>query len=250
MNQIYQQQLNGKVALVTGGGTGIGKSITETFVSRGAKVVITGRREAPLKELKTLYPKQVDYIQADVARSGDAKKAVNFAVEQFGQLDVLVNNAGALLMAPTVEASDEDTAHVFAVNVLGVLSFVREAIPYLTQTKGNIINISSLAATGVMPGAAAYSGSKAAVDQISRILATELGPAGIRVNVVSPGVTRTDMAASVVEHDEILQGMIAQTPLRRVGEPIDIARVVAFVASDEAGWVTGQIIGASGGIFL
>ena len=250
MSQMNQQHFSGKIALVTGGGTGIGKSITETFVSRGAKVVITGRREAPLKELSAQYPEQIAYIQADVAKSGDAKRVIDFVVERFGQLDVLVNNAGTILMAPAVEASDEDTAHVFAVNVVGLLSFVREAVPYLTKTKGNIVNISSLAATGVMPGAAAYAGSKAAVDQISRILATELGPAAIRVNVVSPGVTRTDMAAPVVEHDETLQGMIAQTPLGRLGEPIDIARVVAFIASDEAGWVTGQILGASGGIFL
>ena len=250
MSQLNSQNFAGKVALVTGGGTGIGKSITETLIARGANVVITGRREAPLQELSAKYPTKLAYISTDVTRSGDAKKAVDFAVERFGQLDVLVNNAGTFLMGPTVEINDEDIAHLYAVNVQGVLSFSREAIPHLSKTKGNIVNISSGLATGVMPGTAAYSGTKAAVDQITRVLAAELGAAGIRVNVVSPGVTRTDMAAPVLGNEETMQGMIAQTPLGRLGEPLDIARAVAFVASEESAWVTGQIIGATGGMLL
>lgn len=245
-----QTAFQNKVALVTGGGTGIGKSITETLVLRGAKVVITGRREEPLKNLSAAHPDQVAYIQADVAQPGDAKKAVDFTINAFGRLDVLVNNAGTFSMAPLVEVSDEEIARVFAVNVQGLLSFSREAIPHLAKTKGSIVNTSSTVATGVMPGASVYSGSKAAVDHITRILAAELGPMGIRVNAVSPGLTRTDMSAPITSHDETLQGMVAQTPLGRLGEPIDIARVVAFAASDDAGWVTGQIIASSGGIML
>jgi len=240
----------GKVALVTGGGSGIGKSVAETFAREGAKVVVTGRRLDPLQALSARYPESIAFVQADVTKSGDARKAVDFTVEKFGRLDVLVNNAGTFVHKPLVETTDEDIAHVFAVNVSGVLAFSREAVPHLQKVKGNIVTISSAVGTGVMPNSSAYSGTKAAVDHISRVLAVELGPVGIRVNVVSPGVTKTDMAAPLLQDDGFTAGIVGQTPLGRIGLPEDIANVVSLLASDKAGWVTGQVVTASGGLLL
>lgn len=240
----------GKVALVTGGGTGIGKSITEGLVAAGAKVVITGRRLEPLQAVQGAHPDNVALFQADVTKAGDPAKAVSFAIETFGQLDVLVNNAGAFLAKPITETSDDELAQMLNVNVAGVYTFTREAIPHLTKTKGNIVNISSVVATGVMAGTSAYSASKAAVDHLTRLLGAELGPAGIRVNTISPGLTRTDMSAGMLSQSEMEQAMAAQTPLGRIGEAEDIAKAVLYVASEQAEWVTGQILASSGGLLL
>ena len=134
-------------------------------------------------------------------------------------------------------------------NVLGVLTTIREAIPHLSKSGGGaVVNISSTLAQASMPGAAAYSGAKAAVERITSALAVELGPQGIRVNSVAPGLTKTDMSAGVPQ--EMVDGMIAQTPLGRIGQPEDIARAVAFLASDDASWITGQVLQSSGGLML
>lgn len=243
-------QLNGKVALVTGGGTGIGKSITELFVEAGARVVITGRRAEPLAALAAQYPEQIKTFQADVTKPGDPKRALAFAVDTFGQLDILVNNAGAFIGKPFAETTDDEINQLLQVNVLGVAAFSREAIPALAATKGVIINTSSVVATGIMPGNSVYSAAKAAVDHLTRTLAAELGALGIRVNTVSPGVTSTDMVAGMLSHDETRSQITQMTPLGRIGEPADIARVVRLLATEEAGWVTGQVVAASGGLLL
>ncbi|MBL4846579.1 MAG: SDR family oxidoreductase [Planctomycetes bacterium] len=239
-----------KVVLITGGGTGIGQSIAERFKDLGAKVVVVGRREAPLKELADSAPDAIAYTLADVTKSEDLRAAVAFTVKRFGRLDVLVNNAGAFVAGPLVETSDEQIAQLLNVNVAGVLLASREALNELSKTKGSIVNVSSTVATGVIPGMVLYSATKAAVDQLTRVLAAEVGPAGVRVNTVSPGITQTDMAAPLLNDDATREGMVADTPLGRVGLPEDIARVATFLASDEAGWVTGQIVAASGGLLL
>ncbi|MBK06660.1 MAG: hypothetical protein CL920_23470 [Deltaproteobacteria bacterium] len=241
-------QFNNKVAIVTGGGTGIGKQMTESLVAEGAKVVITGRRRGPLEALSQKHPEQIYFVQADVSKPNDPKRVVEYTIETLGQLDILINNAGTFASAPLVETSDEDITRVLNVNILGVLAFSREAIPYLSKTNGNIVNTSSVVATGVMPGISVYAASKAAVDHITRTLAAELGPQGIRVNAVSPGMTRTDMAAPMLEQME--ESFAQQTPLARIGNPIDIANVALFLASNKAGWVTGQVLASSGGLML
>lgn len=242
-------RLNGKIALVTGGGTGIGKAIVEAFVAEGAKVVITGRREAPLKALASAHPDAIAYVTADVAKPGDPKRALEFTQETFGKLDILVNNAGTFNGKPLVETTDEEIALLTSVNFNGLVSTTREAIPFLLETKGSVLNVSSVAGKGVW-GAAVYSATKAAVDQLTRVLAAELGPQGIRVNVVAPGMTETDMATDLLQVDEVVQGTVAQTPLRRIGRPEDIAGAALFLASDDASWVTGQLLQASGGLLL
>jgi NAD(P)-dependent dehydrogenase (short-subunit alcohol dehydrogenase family) len=163
-------------------------------------------------------------------------------------LDVLINNAGVGTLAPLVELDDDALEQVLSVNVRGLLITTREAIPYLAKSGGAVVNISSTLAQASMPGAAAYSGSKAAVERITSALAAELGPHGIRLNSVAPGLTETDMSADVPR--EMLDGMIAQTPLGRLGRPEDIAKAVVFLASDDASWITGQVLQSSGGLML
>ena len=237
-----------KVALVTGGGTGIGRAIAKALVAEGARVVVTGRREVPLKQLAAEFPDAVRYITTDVTEKGAPARAVSFVIEQFERLDILVNNAGVGILAPLVELDDEAIQQIFAVNVEGVLITTREAIPSLAKNGGAVVNISSTLAQVSMPGAAAYAGSKAAIERITSALAVELGPQGIRVNAVAPGVTKTDMSDAVPQ--QMIEGMVAQTPLGRIGQPEDIARAVAFLASDDASWVTGQLLQSSGGLML
>jgi len=237
-----------KVALVTGGGTGIGRAAAKALVAEGAKVVVTGRREEPLKQLAGEHPDAVRYVTTDVTEKGAPAAAVRFVIEQFDRLDVLVNNAGVGTLAPLVDLDDDALEQTLSVNVRGLLITTREAIPHLSKRGGAVVNISSTLAQASMPGASAYSGTKAAVERITSALAAELGPQGIRLNSVAPGITETDMSAGIPQ--EMLDGMIAQTPLGRLGRPEDIARAVVFLASDDASWITGQVLQSSGGLML
>jgi len=237
-----------KVALITGGGTGIGRAVAKALVAEGARVVVTGRREEPLAQLAAEFPDAVRYITTDVTEKGAPANAVRFVIEQFERLDILVNNAGMGALGPLVELGDDAIQQTFAVNVEGVLITTREAIPSLSKNGGAVVNISSTIAQASMPGTAAYAGSKAAMERITSALAVELGPQGIRVNSVAPGVTNTDIIA--IAPKEMIDGMVAQTPLGRIGEPEDIARAVAFLASDDASWITGQVLQSSGGLML
>ncbi len=240
-----------KVALVTGGGTGIGRAVAQALVAEGAKVVVAGRREEPLKQLANEHPESVRYVITDITEKGAPANAIRFAIEQFERLDVLVNNAGVAVLAPLVELDDDTIQLTYGVNVQGALSLTREAVPHLAKVGGSVVNITSTLAQASQPGAAAYSGSKAALERITSSLAVELGPAGIRVNSVAPGVTQTkaDMNEAGVPL-EIIEAMIAQTPLGRIGQPEDIAKAVVFLASEDASWITGQSLQSSGGLML
>ncbi len=246
--QNTQTRFAGKVALITGGGTGIGRASAEAILNGGGRVAVTGRRSAPLESLAEAYPDRVLPITADVAKRGDSQRVIETVVERFGRLDILINNAAVLKMKPLVEYTDDDLDQVFAVNLTAPLRWIRDAVPHLQAHKGTVVNISSV--MGQRPiSEVAYSSSKAAVDHVSRVLAVELGPLGIRVNAVAPGVTVTDMAKDFIASPGAGQ-MKAMTPLGRFGEVDDIADVVAFLASDDAGWVTGQVVAASGGLAL
>lgn len=238
-----------QVVLISGGGTGIGRAAAVSFLAEGARVFVTGRREAPLRALEQEYGARVAWRTADVSQSGDAQRVIDAALERFGRLDVLVNNAGVLAVGPLVELSDQEAERVFAVNVLGLVALSRAAIPALSQTQGSILNISSVVSRSVMAGTAIYSASKAAVDQLTRVLAAELGPVGVRVNAISPGMTVTDMSADILD-DATREGTIAQTPLGRLGEPADIAGAITLLADARARWITGQIVEAAGGFRL
>lgn len=242
-------RLTGKVALITGGGTGIGRATAEAFVAEGAKVVVVGRREAVLRDLTEKHDGAMKYLVADVTRKGASQTVVSFVIEAFGQLDILVNNAGTAVLKPLNMLTDDEIEDMFATNIRGLLSLSRDAIGALEKTKGSIINISSVAAQTALPGMSAYAATKSGVDRLSKVLAAELGPLGIRVNVVSPGLTQTDMLSAMP--DEAVAQMVNEaTALRRVGEPADIARSIVWLASEHAGWITGQIVQSSGGLML
>lgn len=238
-------QLSSKVAIVTGGGTGIGLAITEKFVASGMRVLITGRRGDPLEALSQQHPDNVSVLQSDVTHPDDRKAIINAAVERYGRLDVLVNNAALHLVSSLQDSSDAQFEQSYQANLIAPAGLIREAIPHLQANKGAVINISTIGARAIFPGISPYTASKAALDHLTQVTAVELGPLGIRVNAVAPGMTRTDMSESYID-----DSITAITPLGRVGEPADIAELVFYLASDSAGWVTGQIIDASGGLRL
>ena len=244
--------LEGKVALVTGAGTGIGKGIALRFAREGAKVVIAARRENLLQQTAALDPENMSCVRMDLTSHDDRARALETVRERHGRLDVLVSNAGAQMWKEFAATSDEEIDNIFATNLSSTTRFIKQAVPYLQQSKGNIVIVSSTSARYTASPSmklSVYSASKAGLNQLTRSLAPELGPMGIRINAVAPGLTRGEYADEGVENNDVatadwIRGM---TPLGRMGEPDDIAKVVTFMASDMASWVTGQVVDASGG---
>lgn len=241
-------KLSGRVALVSGGGTGIGAAIARALAAEGARVVVCGRRQGPLDALCAELGPDALGLTCDLAVAGQPAALIRELVARRGGLDLLVNNAGTFLAKPLSQTSDEELRRVLGVNLHGLLALTREAIPHLSKSSGSIVNIGSVSANRPLAGAALYGGTKAAVAHITRCLAVELGPVGVRVNCVSPGLTETDMSAPLLEQEEILAQQIAATPLGRLGTPADIAPAVLYLAQDP--WVTGQVLDSSGGLFL
>ncbi|GJD44273.1 3-oxoacyl-[acyl-carrier-protein] reductase FabG [Methylobacterium cerastii] len=248
----YMSKLAGKVAVVTGASKGIGAAIAKGLAKEGAAVVVNyasskAGADAVVAAITASGGKAVA-VQGDVSQAAQAQALVEAAVTQFGRLDVLVNNSGLYEFA-AIEAITEAHYHkLFDVNVLGVLLASQAAAKHLGEG-GSIVNISSAITDVNTPTAAVYAGTKGAVNAISGVLANELAPRKIRVNVVSPGYVVTEGThAAGIAGSEMEAGFVAQTPLGRAGRPDDIADVVAFLASDEARWLTGEVITASGGI--
>ncbi|EKO3981541.1 glucose 1-dehydrogenase [Vibrio fluvialis] len=246
-------KFNGKVAVVTGASKGLGAAIAKTLAQQGASVVVNyaSSKEGADEVVNAIVASGGNAIavQGDVSKPDDAERLIDTAVKEFGQLDVLINNAGIYdVYAPVSEITEDQYRRYFDINVLGVLMTVKAATKYMKEGS-NIINISSVATDVNIPTTSIYTGTKGAVNAISGVLANELAPQKIRVNVVSPGYVRTEgnysagIVGSKAETD-----FVALTPLGRPGEPDDIAQVVAFIASDDARWVTGEIINASGGV--
>jgi NAD(P)-dependent dehydrogenase (short-subunit alcohol dehydrogenase family) len=221
------------------------------FAAEGAKVVGAARREAPLQETCSRLPDRISYVRMDLSSREERTRALEVVIERHGKLDILVSNAGYQLWKPLVETSDEEIDELFDTNLSSTTRLVKQALPYLEKTSGNIIIISSTASRyTAVPSQklSVYSASKAGLNQLTRTLAPELGPMGIRINAVAPGLTRGEVADALLINDPGAQAWIRQvTPLGRVGEPQDIARTVTFLASEQAAWVTGQVIDSSGG---
>jgi NAD(P)-dependent dehydrogenase (short-subunit alcohol dehydrogenase family) len=243
--------LDGKVALITGGGTGIGRGTAELFAAEGANVVIAARREEPLRTVAALAPHRIGHIQMDLTKHEDRLRVFDTIIERHGRLDIVVNNAAYQLWKPFIETSDEEIEGLYYTNLSSTTRLIKMALPHLQATKGNIVNISSTASRyTAVPSQklSVYSASKAALNQLTRTLAPELGPMGIRINAVAPGLTRGEVAEALLISDTKAQEWIRQvTALGRVGEPADIAKTILFLASDQASWVTGQVIDSSGG---
>ena len=243
-------EFDGRRVLVTGGGSGIGREIAKTFADAGAHVAVTGRRAAPLETVaKELEPNGCAVV-GDVSKPGAAARIVADTVAGLGGLDVLVNNAGHYPIAPLADHSDDDLWDTFSTNVIGPMALIREATPALREGPGVVINVGSTVARFTKADMAAYSASKFGLEQATRSLACELGPLGIRVNCVAPGMTSTEMIDHLRANEEVWNRYVAATPLGRVGEPDDIADTILAVASDRMRWVTGQVIQCSGGFQL
>ncbi|KMO23021.1 glucose 1-dehydrogenase [Methylobacterium indicum] len=245
-------KLEGKVAVVTGASKGIGAGIAKALAREGAAVVVNyassrAGADAVVAAIVSAGGRAVA-VRGDVTRASEARALIDAAVTEFGRLDVLVNNSGVYEFAAIDDLSEDHYRRQFDVNVLGLLLTTQAAARHLGEG-GSIVNISSAITHVHTPMAAVYAGTKGAVNAISGVLANELAPRKIRVNVVSPGfvVTEGTHTAGVVGSD-MEAGLVAQTPLGRAGQPDDIAGVVAFLASDDARWLTGEVITASGGI--
>jgi 3-oxoacyl-[acyl-carrier protein] reductase len=238
-----------KVAIVTGAGRGIGAAIARELAGQGLRVAVNyaKSRDAAERTVNDIIARGGDAIavQAAVEEEQGLDRLFGTVLDQWGRLDVLVNNAGVNGAATCEAITGELFDRIISINLKAALLATQRAVKAFGPEGGAIINISSSLADQPFPGQSIYTASKAALSAASRVLAQELGPRSIRVNAVAPGATDTDF----LQIDAATRGYVeSRTPLRRVGRPEDIAKVVAFLASDAGAWVTGQIIGADGGI--
>jgi 3-oxoacyl-[acyl-carrier protein] reductase len=247
------KKLEGQVAVVTGASKGIGAAIAEHLGAAGAAVVVNYASSKTGAEQVVARIRQADGIavavQADVSKPEDVRRLFAETKKAFGKLDILVNNAGVYEFAPLEAITAEHFHKHFDLNVLGLLLTTQEAAKHFGPSGGSIINLSSFAATSAPPTASVYSGTKAAVNAITRSLAQELGPRKIRVNAVSPGVVETEgLHAAGISGSDFQRQIEAQTPLGRISRPQDIAPAVVFLASAESAWITGENLYVSGGL--
>ena len=246
-------RLTGKVAIVTGASKGIGASIAKSLAAAGANVVVNyaSSREGADRVVAEITGSggEAVAVHGDVSKADDVRRVFAAAKESFGALDVLVNNAGVFQFDP-LEAVTEDEFHrEFNINVLGTLLATQEALKHFAPAGGSVINISSVVSTNPVAHSVLYSATKGAVDTITRALAKELGDRRIRVNAIAPGGVETEGVHTLgIIGSEFQKDMIARTPLGRFGQPDDIARVAVFLASDDAAWLTGERLTASGGL--
>lgn len=244
-------KLTGKVAVVTGASKGIGAAIAEDLGRNGASVIVNYASsaqgaEAVVEKIKSAGGK-AKAVKADVSKPAEAKQLVDAAVSEFGRLDILVNNAGVYEFFPLDQITEQHFDRLFNLNVRGLLFATQAAAGAIGENGGSIINIGSMASQAPPPAASVYSGTKGALDAITQSLAAELGSRKILVNAVLPGPVDTE-GVQAMNAEEFIGGLVSRTPLGRIGKPRDIATVVSFLASDDAGWITGQIIPAAGGL--
>lgn len=245
-------KLQGKVAVVTGASKGIGAGIARALGAAGAAVVVNYASDKAGAEKAVADIKanggQAIAVKGDVSKPAEVKRLFDETRKTFGKLDVLVNNAGVYKFAPIEEISEAEYQRQFGTNVLGPLLTTREALPLFGSEGGSVINISSIVSRMGIPGSAIYAGTKGALDTITQVLASELGPRKIRVNSINPGMVETEGAHAVgIIGSDLQKNVEASAPLGRIGQPEDVAKVAVFLASDEAGWLTGERISASGG---
>ncbi len=238
-------RLENKVAIVTGAASGIGRATAELFASEGAKVLAVD-----LKPFTLDGTGAIETFAQDVSAEGAAAQIVGKAVSRFGQLDILMNNAGVGFGAPVAEFPDEQWDRLMAINVTAHFKLAKAAIPHLKESvAGRIINVASAMAEGTDYGLAAYSASKAGVAGLTRNLALELGREGITANYILPGAIQTGMTVNFAD-PKIAEIWAKKSPLKRLGQPIDIARGALFLASDDGGFVTGHGLNVDGGLML
>lgn len=240
-----------KTALVTGAGTGIGRAVAQRFAQEGAQVLILGRTEATLKETAAAN-ENISYMVADIEKDEDLARVVDTLNTQFGKLDILVNNAGWAPVTPFSEVKMEEYDKVFSINVRALVNMTLHVLPMLKQSKGSIINMSSVICKNHLQNMSMYAGTKAAVEIFTQIWAKELAKDGIRVNAIGVGSIETPIYGKTELSDQGMKEHISNItkaiPQGRFGKPEDIAAVAAFLASAEAGFITGSIYGIDGGL--
>ncbi|WP_432044092.1 SDR family NAD(P)-dependent oxidoreductase [Streptomyces cadmiisoli] len=246
--------LTGKVAVVTGAAQGLGAGFAKNLATAGAAVVVNyfpgdGERAAKVVASIEEAGGRAIAFPADVTKESDLRALFDETIRTFGSLDILVNNAGVYEFGPLDEVTEQDFHYQFNTNVLGVLLASKEAAKRFGPGGGSIVNISTAAAQLFQPNLSIYTATKSAVEAVTRVLAKELGAKNIRVNAVAPGVTETEGShAQGLVGSAYIDSLVADTPLHRLGQPEDVALAVTFLASEEARWVTGEVIVASGGL--
>jgi len=251
-NTMKTEKLAGKVAVVTGASKGIGAAIAKSLAAEGAGIVVNyasskAGADAVVADIAGNGGKAVA-VQANIAKRADIERLFAETKKVFGRLDILVNNAGIYEFSPLESVTEELFHKHFDLNVLGLILASQAAVKLFDSTGGSIINVSSVVSTFAFPTASVYSGTKGAVDAITRSLAAELGPRGIRVNALRPGMVETEgtHSAGFTEGD-VRKQVEAQTPLGRIGQPHDIAGAAIFLASNDSSWITGETLVIAGG---
>lgn len=241
--------LSKKVAIVTGGGSGIGKATAKRLCKDGYNVVITGRTKDKLESVKNeIGSDAISICVGDVSSENDVKGLIDFTINQYGQLDVVVNNAGIAIAGKLEDISANDWDKQMAINGRGMFLVIKHALPHICKTKGNFVNVSSVSGLGGDWGMMAYNASKGMVSNLTRALALDMGAENIRVNAVAPSATKTDMAAGILEKDDLYKQFCQRIPMGRAAEPEEIADVIAFLASDDARFVNGVVLPVDGGL--
>ena len=239
-----------KIAIVTGGGSGIGLAIAEKFVQAGIGTVIIGRDEQKLQAAKEKLGDLCYPVSSDLSQLSGIPALVNGIMEEHGRIDVLVNNAGINLKKNFTEVTDEDFQRIIQTNVTAVFALSREVVKCMLEkeVKGSIINISSMASQYGIPKVIAYTASKSAIEGMTRAMATELSPQGIRINCIAPGFIATDMSAKALNGDpERKAKVMGRTPMGFMGSPADIGDAALFLASDASKYITGVVLPVDGG---
>lgn len=246
-------KLQGKVAVVTGASKGIGAAIAKAYAAEGAAIVVNyasdrAGAEAVVSEIEARQGRAVA-VQADVAKPRDVERLFDISKETYGRVDVVVNNAGVFAFQPLEQVSEAEFHRQFNINVLGSLLVAQQAAKHIGADGGSIVNVSSVISESPLPGSSIYSATKGAVDTMSEALALELAPRKIRVNTVAPGGVDTEGARALgIPDSDLGADIVSRTPLGRLGQPDDIAKVAVFLASDDSAWLTGERITASGGL--
>jgi gluconate 5-dehydrogenase len=242
-------RLDNKIALVTGGGTGLGLAMSKALVRAGARVVITGRREEPLKQACAELGQQAAYVQHDVTDLSSIPALVEQVETRFGALEILINNAGINKKTPAVDTSDADVQQIVQTHLFGSFALSRECgRRMIARERGSIIMIVSMTALFGVPGVSAYGAAKSALLGLTRLLAVEFSPHNVRVNAIAPGWIDSAMTRKAFEGDPARkQRIISRTPMARIGDPDDVGETAVFLCSPAAKFITGVILPVDGG---
>jgi len=239
-----------KVAIVTGGGSGIGLAIAEKFVKHGIRTVIAGRDENKLNAAKEKLGELCYPIRCDLSNLSEIPNLVDIVINRFSQIDILVNNAGINMKKDFVDVSNEEFEKILLTNVTSVFALSREVVKCMLEKRvqGSIINISSMASQYGIPKVIAYTASKSAIEGMTKAMAVELSPQGIRVNCIAPGFIATEMSARALNNDaERMRKVMSRTPMGALGEPSDIADAALFLALENSKYITGIVMPVDGG---